>query len=76
MLPVGQASFRADGIAGRKLGRVAQEALAGATHLSPADKHAAGRLINLLSACAMHEPDTGYCQGWALQTIPTMHAWQ
>ena len=47
---------------GLHLGRVAEETLAGATHLSAFERHAAGRLIHLLSAYAMHDPETGYCQ--------------
>ena len=45
------------------MGRVAEETLAAATHLSTADKHAAGRLIHLLLAYAVHDPEIGYCQG-------------
>lgn len=45
------------------LGRVAEETLVNATHLSPASRKAAARLIHLLSAYAVHDPETGYCQG-------------
>ena len=48
---------------GQGLGRVAEETLASASHMSSADKHAAGRLIHLQSAYAVHDPETGYCQG-------------
>ncbi len=51
------------GAGGQGLGGVAEETLAAATHLSAADKHAAGRLIHLLLAYAVHDPETGYCQG-------------
>ena len=47
---------------GQRLGRVAEETLAGATHLTAFERHAAGRLIHLLSAYAVHDPETGYCQ--------------
>ena len=47
---------------GQRLGRVAEETLAGATHLTAFERHAAARLIHLLSAYAVHDPETGYCQ--------------
>ena len=52
--------------AGPWLGRVAEETLAGASHLPAASKRAAARLMHLLSAYAVHDPETGYCQGCAL----------
>ena len=51
------------GAGGQGLGRVAKETLVSATHMSPVDKRAAGRLIHMLSAYAVHDPETGYCQG-------------
>ncbi|KAK9915184.1 hypothetical protein WJX75_005786 [Coccomyxa subellipsoidea] len=52
------------------LGRVAEETLMNATHLSPASRKAAARLIHLLSAYAVHDPETGYCQGMSDLAAP------
>ncbi|EIE22335.1 RabGAP/TBC [Coccomyxa subellipsoidea C-169] len=52
------------------LGRVAEETLFNATHLSPASRKAAARLIHLLSAYAVHDPETGYCQGMSDLAAP------
>lgn len=32
-------------------------------HFSPEHKRQLARLVNLLTAYAVHDPDTGYCQG-------------
>lgn len=58
------------GAGGPWLGRVAKDTLANATHLSPASKKAAARLIHLLSAYAVHDPETGYCQGYGTLALP------
>ncbi|KAK9829211.1 hypothetical protein WJX72_004520 [[Myrmecia] bisecta] len=50
--------------------RVAEETLAGATHLTAASKRQAARLINLLLAYATHDPETGYCQGMSDLAAP------
>lgn len=64
-LPAGDAraaNGATNGLAGTWCGRVGRETLATAGHLSSADKVQAARLINLLSAYAVHDPETGYCQ--------------
>jgi hypothetical protein len=43
--------------------RLAEEALSDASHLTQAGKRQAARLINILSAYAVFDPETGYCQG-------------
>ncbi len=35
----------------------------GATHVTPAARRIMMRLVNILSAYAAHDPETGYCQG-------------
>ena len=35
----------------------------GATHVSPATRRLMMRLVNILSAYAVHDPESGYCQG-------------
>jgi hypothetical protein len=52
------------------LGRVAEETLANASHLSTASKRIAARLIHILSAYAVQDPETGYCQGYAHHLFP------
>lgn len=49
---------------------LAEEALGNATYLSPAGKRQAARLINLLTAYAVLDPETGYCQGCASPKPP------
>ncbi len=50
------------GLAGVWCSRVGRETLATAGHLTTSEKVQAARLINLLSAYAVHDPETGYCQ--------------
>eukprot|EP00884_Botryococcus_braunii_P012753 jgi/Botrbrau1/21479/Bobra.0216s0087.1 len=49
---------------------LAEEALRDAAHLSPAGKRQAARLINLLTAYALLDPETGYCQGMSDLAAP------
>ncbi|BDA43320.1 GTPase-activating protein GYP7 [Coccomyxa sp. Obi] len=58
------------------LGRVAEETLANATHLSLASRKAAARLIQLLSAYAVHDPETGYCQGMSDLAAPFLRIFE
>jgi hypothetical protein len=41
----------------------AQLVLDSSTHLPDHSKRQASRMIAMLSAYALHDPDTGYCQG-------------
>ncbi|GAB4823143.1 hypothetical protein N2152v2_010189 [Parachlorella kessleri] len=43
--------------------QLAEEALSSATHVPHACRRQMLRLMNLLSAYAIHDPETGYCQG-------------
>jgi len=51
-------------------GRLAREMLAASEHLSPYARRAAARLISLLSAYAVYDPEIGYCQGMADLAAP------
>lgn len=42
----------------------AQLVLDSSEHLTADSKRQASRMIAMLSAYALHDPDTGYCQGW------------
>lgn len=41
----------------------AQLVLENSSHMAPESKRQAARMIAMLSAYALHDPDTGYCQG-------------
>lgn len=51
-------------------GRLAREMLAASEHLSPYARATAARLISLLSAYAVYDPEIGYCQGMADLAAP------
>lgn len=42
---------------------IAMQMIDGSDHLSRVDKKMMARLINILSAYAVHDPENGYCQG-------------
>lgn len=42
---------------------IATQMIDGSEHLSNMDKRLMVRLVNILSAYAVHDPETGYCQG-------------
>lgn len=45
------------------LSEAAQLVLENQSHMTPEAKRQASRMIAMLSAYALHDPDTGYCQG-------------
>jgi hypothetical protein len=45
----------------------AQLVLESCSHMSEESKRQACRMTAMLSAYALHDPDTGYCQGWVPQ---------
>mmetsp|Transcript_11085 Transcript_11085/g.26301 ORF Transcript_11085/g.26301 Transcript_11085/m.26301 type:complete len:467 (+) Transcript_11085:110-1510(+) len=51
-------------------GRMAEEALRDAPHLNAYARHTARRLISLLSAYAVYDPEIGYCQGMSDLAAP------
>lgn len=65
------AAAAADPAAAAELGRhlprwcsvLARDTLWGAAHLDEPNRAQMLRLVNLLSAYAVHDPETGYCQG-------------
>lgn len=48
----------------------AQLVLDNSTHMAPESKRQAARMIAMLSAYALHDPDTGYCQGMSDLLLP------
>lgn len=67
--PVNGAVNGGMGLAGVWCSRVGRETLATAGHLSSSEKVQAARLINLLSAYAVHDPETGYCQVGSVRVV-------
>mmetsp|Transcript_35293 Transcript_35293/g.89328 ORF Transcript_35293/g.89328 Transcript_35293/m.89328 type:complete len:648 (-) Transcript_35293:539-2482(-) len=63
-------SAREEGWAAGWLSGLARHQLSHATHFSNDQKRQVVRLIGLLSAYAVHDPETGYCQGMSDLALP------